>query len=102
MGTFQLPLGADGWHEDHLIISALQSGTTLKNEVWEVVHSRQTTKMEKFSSPPHSKQNYRCRIKSLIEQGIIYEVRNELALTSLGKWVAKFKVTKPTRKAWFC
>ncbi len=92
MGIFQIPPGAEGWHEDNLIVSVLSSGTTLIKEIWKVVHLRQSAKMAKMGSPPHSKSNFRNRVKSLIKRGVIYQDGTELVLTNLGKWVAISKL----------
>jgi len=88
MSLLKVPPGSEGWHEDHLIISVLRSGPTPTDIVWETVHSRQTAKMARMGSPPHSKRNFRKRIKSLSNRGIINQIAKELVLTNLGKWVA--------------
>ena len=48
--------------------------------------------MAKMGSPPHSRSNFRHRIKSLIDRGVIHQIGKELALTNLGKWVAYSKL----------
>jgi hypothetical protein len=88
MGIRTVPDGAEGWHEDHLMVEVLRSGPKPMARVWEAVHSMQSAKMGKMGSPPHCKSNFKHRIKYLIESGVLNRVGEDLVLTNVGKWVA--------------
>lgn len=107
MGIFQVPHGAEGWHEDQLIVTVIHSGITLEDDVWEAVHSRQSVKMAMMRAPPHSRRNFLNRIKSLIDLEVIYQVGKELALTDIGNWIAHSKLLDQDERlsfvdTWMC
>ena len=107
MGVHTVPDGAEGWHEDHLIVEVLRSGPQPTAHVWEAVHSIQSGKMTKMGSPPHSKSNFKQRIKCLIESGILNQVGEDLILTNIGKWVANSSLLNQDERisfldSWVC
>jgi hypothetical protein len=107
MGVHAVPTEAKGWHEDHLVIEVLRFGPQSVNQVWEAVHSKQAAKMETIAASPHTKSNFRQRIKCLIDSGILLKDDKNIILTNMGKWVANSTLLDQDQRvafldAWIC